>query len=75
MKTAEILTKELFGHIGKYRSALMGFSMILVFLFHARSEKLDFMPTGLWGTVCKNGHLWVDIFLFLSAFGLCVNFH
>lgn len=73
MKTVEILTKELFGHIGKYRSALMGFSMILVFLFHARSEKLDFMPTGLWGTVCKNGNLGVDIFLFLSAFGLCYS--
>lgn len=73
MKIAETLTKELFVHIGKYRSALMGFSMILVFLFHARSEKLGFMPTGLWGVVCKNGNLGVDIFLFLSAFGLCYS--
>ena len=73
MKIAETLTKELFTHIGKYRSALMGFSMIMVFLFHARSEKLGFMPTGLWGAVCKNGNLGVDIFLFLSAFGLCYS--
>lgn len=73
MKKAETLTKELFVHIGKYRSALMGFSMIMVFLFHARSEKLGFMPTGLWGAVCKNGNLGVDIFLFLSAFGLCFS--
>jgi hypothetical protein len=47
MKTVEILTKEPFDHIGKYRSALMGFSMILVFLHHARSEKLGFVPTGI----------------------------
>lgn len=65
--------KELFGHIGEYRSALMGLSMIIVFLFHAPSRKLGFMPTGLWGTVCKNGNLGVDIFLFLSAFGLCFS--
>ena len=75
MKKAETLTKELFVHIGKYRSALMVFSMIMVFLFHARSEKLGFMPTGLLGDLFKNFNLGVDIFLFLSAFGLCVNFH
>ena len=74
MKIVETLSKELFVHIGKYRSALMGFSMILVFLFHARSEKLGFMPTGLFGAVCKNGYLCVDVFLFLSAFGLCFSF-
>jgi peptidoglycan/LPS O-acetylase OafA/YrhL len=73
MKTVEILTKELFEYIGKYRSALMGFSMIWVFLFHAQSQKLGFMPTGLWGTFCKNGNLGVDVFFFLSAFGLCYS--
>ena len=73
MKKAETLTKELFVHIGKYRSALMGFSMIMVFLFHARSEKLGFMPTGLLGDLFKNFNLGVDIFLFLSAFGLCYS--
>lgn len=73
MKIVETLSKELFVHIGKYRSALMGFSMIMVFLFHARSEKLGFMPTGLLGDLFKNFNLGVDIFLFLSAFGLCYS--
>lgn len=67
------ITKVLFDNIGKHRSALMGFAMIWVFLFHARSEKLGFMPTGLWGAICENGNLGVDIFLFLSAFGLCFS--
>ena len=73
MNKIEKLTRELFDHIGKYRSALMGLSMIMVFLFHARSEKLGFMPTGLWGDILKNFNLGVDIFLFLSAFGLCYS--
>ena len=73
METTEILTKGLFESIGKHRTALMGLSMILVFLFHARSEKLGFMPTGLWADVFKNFNLSVDTFLFLSAFGLCYS--
>ena len=44
-------TKILFDYIGKYRSAMMGISMLMVFLYHARSEKLGFMPTGLLGTI------------------------
>ena len=64
-------TKELFEYIGKHRTALMGLSMILVFLYHARSEKLGFMPTGFMGDLFKTFNLGVDIFLFLSAFGLC----
>ena len=67
------LTKELFDNIGKYRTVLMGFSMIMVFLLHAQSEKLGFMPTGLLGTVCSKGNRGVDMFLFLSAFGLCFS--
>lgn len=73
MKKVETITKGLFDHIGKYRSALMGFSMILVFLYHARSEKLGFMPIGLMGDFFKFFNLGVDIFLFLSAFGLCFS--
>ncbi len=73
MNTVEKLTKELFDSIGKHRSALMGLSMILVFLHHARSEKLDFMPTGLWADIFKHFNLSVDTFLFLSAFGLCYS--
>lgn len=73
MKTTEIIAKGLFESIGKHRTALMGLSMILVFLFHARSEKLGFMPTGLWADVFKNFNLSVDTFLFLSAYGLCYS--
>jgi peptidoglycan/LPS O-acetylase OafA/YrhL len=51
----------------------MGLSMILVFLHHARSEKLGFVPTGLWGDIFKHFNLSVDTFLFLSAFGLCYS--
>ena len=72
MKTTEIL-KGLFESIGKHRTALMGLSMILVFLHHARSEKLGFMPTGLWDDIFKHFNLSVDTFLFLSAFGLCYS--
>lgn len=64
---------KLFDNIGKYRTALMGFSMIMVFLYHARSEKLGFMPTGLLGEVWDKGNRGVDMFLFLSAFGLCFS--
>lgn len=67
------LTKELFDNIRKYRTVLMGFSMIMVFLLHAQSEKLGFMPTGLLGAVCSKGNRGVDMFLFLSAFGLCFS--
>lgn len=73
MKKAETLTKELFVYIGKHRTALMGLSMILVFLHHARSEKLGFVPTGIWDEIFKNFNLSVDTFLFLSAFGLCYS--
>ena len=51
----------------------MGISMLMVFLYHARSEKLGFMPTGLLGTIFDEFNLGVDIFLFLSAFGLCFS--
>lgn len=73
MKTTEILIKGLFESIGKHRTALMGLSMILVFLHHARSEKLGFVPTGLWADIFKHFNLSVDTFLFLSAFGLCFS--
>ena len=66
-------TKVLFQYIGKYRSALMGISMLMVFFYHARSEKLGFMPTGLLGSLFEEFNLGVDIFLFLSAFGLCFS--
>ena len=51
----------------------MGFSIILVFLAHAKSHKFGFVPTGLWADIFKNFNLSVDTFLFLSAFGLCFS--
>ena len=67
------LAKGLFDNIGKHRTALMGVSMILVFLYHAQSEKLGFMPTGFLGAVWSKFNRAVDVFLFLSAFGLCFS--
>lgn len=51
----------------------MGLAMILVFLHHARSEKFGFTPTGIWNECFQYFSLSVDIFLFLSAFGLCFS--
>ena len=67
------LAKQLCDNIGKYRSALMGFSMMLVFLYHAQSEKLGFMPAGLLGAIMPYFNRGVDMFFFLSAFGLCFS--
>lgn len=67
------LTEKLFENIGKYRSALMGLAMVLVFLYHAQSKKLGFMPTGIWESIFDNFNLGVDAFFFLSAFGLCFS--
>lgn len=51
----------------------MGIAMLMVFLYHARSEKLGFMPTGFLGTLFEEFNLGVDIFTFLSAYGLCFS--
>ena len=51
----------------------MGLAMIFVFLSHAQSETLGFMPTGIKGEICKYGFLGVDVFIFLSAYGLCFS--
>lgn len=63
--------KEYFSHITFQRSALMGLAMIAVFLTHAPSETLGFLPTGFVGIIADYGFWGVDVFLFLSAFGLC----
>lgn len=49
--------------ISKYRSALMGFAMIWVVLYH-------YHITGGLGYLIGNGFTGVDIFLFTSGFGL-----
>lgn len=50
--------------IKKYRSALMGIAILWVIAFHS---KLD-LP------ILKDGNMGVDIFMFLSAIGLCFSF-
>ncbi len=67
------IAKQLCDNIGKYRTALMGFSMMLVFIYHAQSEKLGLVPTGIWADIMPFCHRSVDMFLFLSAFGLCFS--
>ena len=56
--------------LSTYRSALMGVAMISVFCFHGISS---WAPEWIYN-ICKNGDSGVDIFLFLSAIGLCYSF-
>ncbi len=51
----------------------MGVAMIWVFLFHSPSKILNYLPDGLYGTFISYGYLGVDLFLFISAFGLCYS--
>lgn len=59
--------------ISHFRSELMGLAMIFIFLFHARSIYLGFMPTGIIGYIIQRGFFGVDVFVFLSAYGLCYS--
>ena len=54
--------------LNKYRSYFMGVSMLAVILFHAY-----FSWGGLF--VFKYGFIGVDIFLFLSGYGLCFSYN
>lgn len=65
------LKNNLFSSVSSQRTALMGLAMIAVFLTHALSPKLGFIPTGFVGQIARYGYWGVDVFLFLSAFGLC----
>lgn len=56
--------------INEQRQALMGLAAILIFMCHCPSQRLGFVPTGIISTFINNGKLGVDIFLFLSAYGL-----
>lgn len=57
--------------ISKYRSLLMGFAIIWIMLFHycyiVEPEIFEFFPI-------RNGYGGVDIFLFLSGFGLYYSY-
>lgn len=48
------------------RSALMGFAILWVFLFHVGGIGVPYIDT-----LCSKGYLGVDIFFFLSGWGLC----
>lgn len=48
----------------------MGFAMLWIFLTHSLSLKLGFNPSGILGLLFGYGYLGVDVFLFLSAYGL-----
>ena len=55
--------------IGKYRSELMGVAIIWVIMLHG-SELYSAVHIPLVSTIAKRGNLGVDMFLFLSGFGL-----
>lgn len=61
------------GLMSQFRTHIMGFAMICVFLFHSPSKVLGFLPTGIWGSFIGYGYLGVDVFIFLSAYGLCFS--
>lgn len=69
----DMFLKKIFSYIGTQRASLMGLAMIAVFLTHAPSQKLGFEPSGLLGLICSYGFWGVDVFFFLSAFGLCYS--
>lgn len=52
--------------ISQNRSALMGIAILWVFLFHVGGLGIPYLDT-----LCKKGYLGVDIFFFLSGWGLC----
>lgn len=57
--------------ISKYRSELMGIAIIMVMCYHLfTGMQLSLIPY-----ISSIGYFGVDIFLFLSGFGLCFGFH
>lgn len=50
--------------VSKYRTPLMGFAMLWIMLFHIGIN----IP--IIGTLTQKGYWGVDIFIFLSAYGL-----
>ena len=61
-KTLTLLSDWLYSSIVKNRNAFFGFSIIYILLYHS----------GVW-PLFGRGYIGVDIFLFLSAFGLCFS--
>lgn len=57
--------------ISKNRSLLMGVAILMVIMYHAFCCNL---PMGPVSHILRYGYLGVDIFIFLSAIGLCYSF-
>lgn len=57
---------------GKNRSWLMGFSTIWIIGLHFYMYSA-FPENSIWGLVLSKGYIGVDVFLFLSAYGLCYS--
>ncbi|WP_287622611.1 acyltransferase [Parabacteroides sp.] len=60
--------------MGKYRSQLMGFAIIWVMLLHG-SELYPNVKIPLFTAIAERGNIGVDIFLFLSGFGLWFSYN
>ena len=63
----EILTGKC---LGRYRKELMGIAMIWVMLFHSYTGIVKRLNIPILYDILKHGNLGVEIFLFLSGFGL-----
>ncbi|MDO4978180.1 MAG: acyltransferase [Eubacteriales bacterium] len=63
------------GMLSKHRAAMMGVAIITIILYHGNKTKMIFGgPFGLLDWMLSNGNIGVEIFLFLSGFGLYVSF-
>lgn len=54
--------------ISKYRTQLMGFAMLWIMIYHIGIDVTFLNP------ITRSGYLGVDIFIFLSAYGLYHGF-
>ena len=54
--------------VSKYRTQLMGFSILWIMIYHMGIENPFLNP------ITRSGYLGVDIFIFLSAYGLYYGF-
>lgn len=59
--------------ISKYRSVLMGFSILWIFFFHYKGLQLGGGFGRIIDVFFSVGWIGVDIFLFLSAIGCCFS--
>lgn len=57
-------------YISKNRSAIMGFAIVWIFLLHSA---IGYEFSGITKYTLKHGWAGVDIFIFLSSFGLCYS--